>query len=141
MRKRSQNAALGTLIAAGLGYAIGVLTAPRSGRETRREIRESLLQARKEAEANLKKLHTELETLVTKGKAQAKTATAAARTELEAAIAKAQAVKEKARELLSALHEGDNLDSDLKKIIKEVDTARVSLKTSLEKNAKAADRK
>ena len=38
MSKRSRNFALGTAVAAAVGYLAGVLSAPKSGKETRKDI-------------------------------------------------------------------------------------------------------
>lgn len=134
MRKRDRNVAIGTLIAAGLGYAAGVLTAPKSGKETRKDIQRTAIKAKTEAEKKLKTLHSELSTLITTGKKKAKDAKSTTKTELSEALAKAQAAKEKAREILSAVHEGDAADKDLQKAIKEVNNAIEHLKKYVGKN-------
>jgi len=56
-----------------------------------------------------------------------------AQKDLQAAIDKVTLAKEKARDMLSALHEGGAEDKDLKKAIKEANNAVEHLKTYLSK--------
>ena len=50
MAKTGRKLAVGTLIGAGIGYLAGILTAPKSGRETRQDIKDATLKAKTEAE-------------------------------------------------------------------------------------------
>ncbi len=135
---KKRNIAFGAALAAGLGYVIGVLTAPKSGKETRKEIHKSAIKAKTEAEKNLKQLYGELDALMTTGKSKAKTAKAATKKELADALAAGMLAKEKVRAILSAVHEGDADDSDLKKAVTEAKKAVDSLKKYMRKgNAKA----
>lgn len=136
MRKRDRNVAIGTLIAAGIGYAAGVLTAPKSGRETRRDIQRAAIKAKKEAETNLKDLHGELTRLIAKGKRSGAKLSTSAKTEYEDVLAKAQKAKKKAGEILSAIHEGDADDRDLDKAVKDIKKSIDHLRNYLEKETK-----
>jgi gas vesicle protein len=133
MRKRDRNVAVGTLIAAGIGYAAGVLTAPKSGRETRKDIQSAAIKAKKEAEKNLKNLHAELTDLINIGKQRAGKIKSEASTEFNEALAKAGRAKQKVSELLSVIHEGDAEDRDLKQAVKDVNKAIEHLRVFLEK--------
>ena len=133
---KAKKFALGTLFAAAAGYIAGILTAPKSGRETRQDIKETAVKGKTEAEKQLKKLHTELNTILNKAKSEADTIKGKAREELDAAISKSYAVKEKAREVLSSVHEGTADDKDLKKAIDDANKALEHLKTYLKKEAK-----
>jgi gas vesicle protein len=133
MGKKERNFALGTLIAAGAGYVVGVLTAPKSGKETRKDIAKSASKAKTEGEKQLKKLHSEINELIETANKKSKTAGTKASKELQAAIAKANVAKEKARMLLSALHDGDADDPNLKAVIKEVTSAKANLAKFLKK--------
>jgi hypothetical protein len=55
--------------------------------------------------------------------------------DLGKAVSQAEVAKEKARDLLSALHEGDAQDKDLQKAIDEVKKATEHLKAYLEKKS------
>lgn len=123
MRKRTKQAAVGTVIAAGIGYAIGVLTAPKSGKETRKDIQSAAQKAKTNAEKQLKKLHSELSEvilIVQKKSVGVKTKAAA---DARSALAIAKKAKLKAREVLSALREGETTNEDLQSAISETKAA------------------
>lgn len=136
MRKRDRNVAVGTLIAAGIGYAAGVLTAPKSGRETRKDLQKAALLAKKESEKNFKNLHNELTTVIETGKKHSQKIADSKRAEFDKAIDKAQAAKKKVGEILSSIHEGEAEDKDLQKAIKEVNNAIDHLRKYIEKEPK-----
>ncbi len=123
----------GALLVAGAGYLAGILTAPKSGKETRRDIAKSASKARVDAEKQLKKMHSELNDLIKDGETASKKAGAKAKDELKDAIEKAKIAKGKAREILSALHDGDADDPNLQKALKEVKLAKSNLAKYLKK--------
>jgi gas vesicle protein len=126
--------ALGAVFAAVAGYLAGILTAPKSGQETRKDIKDKAEQGVAEAEKQLKKLHTQMADLIAEGKEKAVTLKGAAQKDLQIAVDKAAVVKEKAREMLSTLHEGNTAeDKDLRKAIDEANQAIAHLKTYLKK--------
>ncbi|HSD55958.1 MAG TPA: YtxH domain-containing protein [Candidatus Saccharimonadales bacterium] len=126
--------ALGAIFAAVAGYLAGILTAPKSGKETRQDIKDKAEQSVAEAEKQLKKLHTQMADLIAEGKEKATTLKGVAQKDLQIAIDKAAVVKEKAREMLSTLHEGNTAeDKDLRKAIDEANQAISHLKTYLKK--------
>lgn len=133
MKDKTKKIAIGAVIAAAAGYIAGVLTAPKSGRETRKDIKNAGLKAKTEAEKKLKELHSELDKLLDQAKDKAKKAKNVASEEFAAAVTKAQFAKDKARNILSALHDGDADDKDLKKAIEEVKQSITHLKSYLAK--------
>lgn len=133
MRKRDRSVAVGSLIAAGIGYAAGVLTAPKSGRETRKDIQKTASKAKKDAEESLKNLHGELTDLINKAKKHVGKMKTGTVSEFNEALTKAQKAKQKVGELLSAIHEGDAEDRDLKQAVKDVNQAIEHLRIFLEK--------
>lgn len=133
MNKSAKKFALGTLIAAAAGYLAGILTAPKSGKETRDEIKDAAKNSVAEAERQLKKLHTELNTVLSEASSRLEEVNGKARTELQKVMESSTAVKEKARDILSAVHEGHADDKDLKKAIAEAEKAVNHLKTYLAK--------
>ncbi|HLZ14662.1 MAG TPA: YtxH domain-containing protein [Candidatus Saccharimonadales bacterium] len=126
--------AIGTILAAAAGYLAGILTAPKSGKETRQDIKEAAVKTYSEAEKQLKKLHTELNEVLAEAKGRLETVKGKAHDELEKAMDAGKTMKEKARELLSAVHEGDADDKDLKKAIDEANKAVEHLKSYLKKD-------
>ncbi|HSW80095.1 MAG TPA: YtxH domain-containing protein [Candidatus Saccharimonadales bacterium] len=133
MKKSTKRLATGTMLALAVGYVAGILTAPKSGKETRQDIKDTANKAINEAEKRLKTLHTELTVLLGQAKARADKLSGSAKTQMETAIKAAQVAKEKAREILSAVHEGDTDDKDLQKAINEANKAVDHLKTYLSK--------
>jgi len=133
MDKRTKRIAIGTVVAAAAGYVAGILTAPKSGKETRQDIKDATNNAVAEAEKQLKKAHTELNTLLNEAKAEGAKLKGEAQKDYEKAAATAKAVKEKTRELLSAIHEGDADDKDLQKAINEANKAVAHLKKYITK--------
>lgn len=135
MSKDVKKFAIGAAIAGGIGYLAGILTAPKSGKETRQDVKNTALKARHEAEKELKKLHSE----VTKQIERAKTVGLKFKDEhkpgFDKVVASAVSAKEKAREMLTALHDGDTEDKDLNKAIKEVNDAVQHLKSFLDKKS------
>lgn len=133
---KAKKFALGTLFAAAAGYIAGVLTAPKSGKETREDIKETAVKGKTEAEKQLKKLHTELNTILGQAKEQANDLKGKAREDFEVAVQRTQSMKDKAREMLSAFHEGDADDKDLRKAIDDANKAIEHLRKYLTKDAK-----
>lgn len=125
--------AIGAVVAAAAGYVAGILTAPKSGKETRKDIKDTAKATYTMAEKELKVLHTELDKLLNEALGRSNELKGVARENLEKAVAGAKVAKEKARELLSAVHEGDADDKDLKKAIDEANKAITHLKTYLKK--------
>ncbi|MEK7152965.1 MAG: YtxH domain-containing protein [Patescibacteria group bacterium] len=133
MEKSTKKWALGALLAGIAGYIAGILTAPKSGKETRHDIKDAAEQGMAEAEKQLKKLHTQMSDLLGQAKEKAGTLKGTAQKDLQTAIDKTTTAKEKARQLLSVLHEGGAEDKDLQKAINEANKAIDHLKTYLKK--------
>jgi gas vesicle protein len=114
----------------------GLLTAPKSGKETRKDIHDTAIKAKLESEKRLKALHSDLDKLIARGKKTAETLKDTSKKELTAALEAAGVAKEKVREVLSAVHEGGSDDKDLQKAIKEANKAIDHLKQYLNKDTK-----
>jgi gas vesicle protein len=125
--------ALGALVVAGAGYLSGILTAPKSGKETRKDISKSASKIRSDGEKQLKKSHSELNDLIKEAESFTNKARNKASQELTESTEKAKQAKEKARELLSALHNGDADDPNLQDVIEEVKLAKSNLVKYLKK--------
>lgn len=136
MSNKGKKFAIGALIAAGAGYLAGILTAPKSGKETRKDIADTAVKAKSEAERKLKTLHGDLEVKIEEGKKRALSLTAAAKQELETVVSRAVVAKDKARHMLSAFHEGETDDKELNKVLNEVNTALNDLKKYVASNDK-----
>lgn len=133
MAKSSGKWAFGAMVAGVAGFLAGILTAPKSGKETRKDIKSAALKAKTEAEKNLKTLHSDLNDKIGQAKHTGEELSGKAKTEFDVILNKAKEAKEKVREVLSTLHDGDTEDPDLKKALND---AKESLK-NLEKFIKA----
>jgi gas vesicle protein len=133
MDKRTKKFAIGAVVAAAAGYVAGILTAPKSGKETRQDIKDTAVRTYSAAEKELKSLHTELSKLMDEARKKAGELKGAAKENLDKAAATAKVAKEKARELLSAVHEGDADDKDLDNAVKEAKKAVAHLQSYLKK--------
>ena len=133
MDKRTKKFAIGAVVAAAAGYIAGILTAPKSGKETRQDIKETAVRTYTAAEKELKSLHTELSKLMDEAGKKAGDLKGSAQKNLDKAVAGAKVAKEKARELLSAVHEGDAEDKDLDNAVKEAKKAVEHLRNYLKK--------
>lgn len=134
MAKRTlKNIAIVAGVAAAAGYLAGLLTAPKSGKETREDMTRAARTGLSEAERQLKKLSTELGDMLDEAKAQGKALTGKARTELDDLSDKARVAREKVREMISAVHEGDADDEDLQIAMHQADRALNHLRKYLKK--------
>lgn len=133
MGKKGSKLALGVAIAGAAGYIAGVLTAPKSGKETRQDIKEGVNKGLAEAEKQLKALHTELTKVIADARARSEQLSGRAQREVNELVDKAKDTKEKVREVLSAIHEGDAEDKDLQRAIKDANAAIEHIKNYLQK--------
>lgn len=133
MKNAARKIAIGTAVAGLAGYVTGILTAPKSGKETREDIKHAASTAAVEAERRLKALHTELAELIDEAKVRGAQLSGKAKDQYDELMAKSKLAKQKAREVLSALHEGDAEDEDLKRAVKESNQAIAHLKAYLKK--------
>lgn len=125
--------AVGAAIAGVAGYVAGVLTAPKSGKETRQDIKNAASKAKTEAEKKLKEVHSELISKLETAKQKGSELTGRARGEFDKVFATAGTAKDKVREVLSAIHEGDADDPDLDKALKDAKDSIKNLEKYLKK--------
>lgn len=125
--------AIGAAIAGVAGYLTGILTAPKSGKETRKDVKDVAVKAKTEAEKQLKKLHSDLDNVIQSAKKGALKAKDVAGKDFDKAVEAAVKAKDKAREMLTSIHEGESDDKDLEKAIKEATDAITHLKSYLVK--------
>lgn len=127
-KDESKKIAIGALLAGAVGYVAGILTAPKSGKETREDVKVTALKAKSAAEKQLKRLHSELSTALDKSKKGAEKFKNFANSDFEKAINTASKAKDRAKEMLTAIHEGGADDKDLQKAISDATDAIEHLK-------------
>src|SRR6476469_7044774 len=98
--KTVKKVAAGAAIAGAAGYLAGLLTAPKSGRETREEFRKSAGKGMTEVERQLKSLQTELSDLINEARGKGDDASGKAQKELHKLADKAKDSKDKVKEIL-----------------------------------------
>ena len=128
-----KNLAIGSAVAAGAGYIAGILTAPKSGKNTRKDIKKATNESVTQAEKELKKLYTQLGKVIDEARIKGDKLSAKTKNELAEIVEKAQDTKEKTREVISAFHEGDAEDADLKKAVKQANKSLDHLREFLKK--------
>lgn len=134
MDKNTRRFVKGTFIAMAAGYVAGILTAPKSGKETRKSLQESTSRNITEAEKKLKRMHTELGFVINDANEYLQSLKGKSKKEVQSAVKVSKRAKEKARDVLSAVHEGEVEDKDLQKALKDADKALQHLKQFLKKS-------
>jgi gas vesicle protein len=125
--------ALGTILAAIGGFVAGILTAPKSGKETRQDIRNTAEAGMAGAEKQLQNLHTQLNELLTEAHGKFEVVSGRTKEQLATVLDGAKKTKEKVGQLLSAVRKNDVKDKDLKKAVEEASKAVEHLKSYLKK--------
>ncbi len=133
MKDKTKKFAIGAVVAAVAGYIAGILTAPKSGKQTRKDIKDQALKTKSEAEKKLKQLHSELDDLLNQAKSSAHKLQKEAGESFATVVAEAQFAKEKVRGILSALHDGYAEDTDLQNALDQASAAIKDLKGFLVK--------
>lgn len=134
MSKNTKNVVLGVVIAAAAGYVAGVLTAPKSGKETREDLKNAASATKKQLEEKLKSLQGDVSKLLKEANVRLKTLSGAAKAELQEAIVRAQIAKDKAKEVMSALQDGEAEDEDLNNAVQDLRTSISHLKIYAKKS-------
>ncbi|MDQ3123295.1 MAG: YtxH domain-containing protein [bacterium] len=133
MGKNSGKWAASAVAAGVAGYVVGVLTAPKSGKETREEIRKASANARSDAEKKFKLILTDLNARLDEAKSKGENVTGRGRKEFEKMYAQATDAKEKVRQIISGLHDGDADDPELKRALKDAQGALKHLEKYIKK--------
>jgi gas vesicle protein len=123
--------AVGVALSALLGYIAGLLTAPKSGKETRDDIKHKAQETYTVADTQLRKLHTELTDLMDEVRDRIHSFRNSK--EVEDALAKGQNAKDKTRQMLATLQDGEATDKDLQKAITDATKAIEHLRDFLRK--------
>jgi gas vesicle protein len=129
-----KKAALGVAVAAAVGYVAGILTAPKSGKETREDIKNTTEKAYKNAEEKLKSAYEDLGETIDKAVTKAKDLGSRQKKELDKLIDIASDAQDKARQMLRAVRKGEADDRDLKKALDSANKAKDHLTKFIKNN-------
>jgi gas vesicle protein len=119
--------ALSALIAGVAGYIGGVLTAPKSGKETRKKLTEEAEGFKDSAEEQLQKANEDLKVLLKDAKTKTVSLSAQAKEEFNEALLRAKDAQNKASSTLKAIKSGEAEDPDLNKAVKQAKLAAKNL--------------
>lgn len=125
--------AIGGMIAAAAGYVAGLLTAPKSGQETREDIKRAASDSYAKAEQELRKINRQLSDVIDQARDRSEKVGARAKNEIYDLIDSARDAKDKVREVISAIHAGDADDKDLKRALNDAKKALDNLNKYLKK--------
>ena len=124
---------IGTAFAAAAGLVAGLLVAPKSGKETREDIRLGTKKAVKEAEKALHKAHNELTKQILKAEKIAKTASIKVKSEAKTVVDSATKSRDQAASVLAAVRSGNSNDEDLDLAVKNALNSLNNLKKFFKK--------
>jgi gas vesicle protein len=125
---------IGTAMGLAAGYVVGILTAPKSGRETRQDIKDVSTKAWRAAEIRLKQLYRDMGDLIEQATDKARELRGLSKRKLEDLVDDTKEAQYKVKEVLSAIHDGDADDPELDMAIKQATEARQHLKNYLAKH-------
>lgn len=117
--------AVGSVIAGVAGYLAGVLTAPKSGKQTREELADTAEGLKDSADVQLAILNTELKDKIKQARGKTMALSSSARAEFNETVVRAKDAQNKAAQVLKAFKNGEASDPDLNKAAKQ---ARQALK-------------
>lgn len=113
---------LGVILGAAAGVVAGLLTAPKSGKETRQDIKKKAGEVRGSAERRLKDAHKELDKVAADAKARAKNLQGKAKDEMDALAGKADVLRGRVKEAITSIKSGDddNDDATIDQLLKDL---------------------
>lgn len=117
---------LGVLVGAIAGVAAGILAAPKSGKETRNDIKNKAGEVKVSAERKLKEAHKELSNLSEQAQKAASELKGKAKDELVELAKKTDELKGKVKVAITSIKSGDD-DSDdatIDQILKDIDAVK-----------------
>jgi gas vesicle protein len=119
--------AIGSAIAGAVGYLAGILSAPKSGKQTRQDIVDKASEVKGSAENELHELNEELNDLIKNAKGRTINLGSAARSEYNETLIKAKDAQNKAGEVLKAVKNGQAANPELDKAIRQARQAAKNL--------------
>jgi gas vesicle protein len=123
----ARKVAIGSAVAGAVGYVAGVLTAPKSGQDTRQDIANKAEDAKDSIEDQLYQVNDELKDLLKITKEKTVTLSSSARSEFNEAVIKAKDAQNKSGEVIKAMRKGEASDPELNKAVKQARQAAKNL--------------
>lgn len=121
------------IIGAAAGYVAGILTAPKSGKETRADIKNATDKYVADAQVKLQSLREDLSNLIDDATERAKLYSDKGKKEVAGLVDKAKSAQVKAKAVLGAVKSGEADDKDLQKALQDANSAKDHLAEYLKK--------
>lgn len=128
-----KNVVAAVIIGAAAGYVAGILTAPKSGKETRADIKNATDKYVADAQVKLQSLREDLSNLIDDATERAKLYSEKGKKEVAGLVDKAKSAQVKAKEVLGAVKNGEAQDKDLQKALQDANNAKDHLAEYLKK--------
>ena len=125
--------AIGALLAGVAGYVTGILTAPKSGKETRKDIKNKAGEVKESAAAELKSAYDELSKMINSLKNTSLGLSASAREEFNEAVIRAKDARNKGAHIIKAVKAGSAEDPQLDQAVKQMNKAKKNLTKYIKK--------
>lgn len=122
------------IVGAAAGYVAGVLTAPKSGKETREDLKKSAEKYKQEAAVRLQDAKEDLSKLVEDASEKAQYYSEKGKKEVSVLVDKAKLAQNKAKDVLHAVKRGEAEDKDLQSALTEASEAKKHLVDYLKKS-------
>jgi gas vesicle protein len=127
MNKDVKNVGIALIAGLAAGYALGVLTAPKSGKETRNDIKDAGSKAYKAAEARLKGSYEDLSDVIAKASKQTKKLGTKGHEELDVLLAAAHDAQGRVKQLIASVRRGDATEEQFEDVVIAAQVAKDEL--------------
>lgn len=125
--------AVGAVLAGIAGYVTGILTAPKSGKQTRTDIKNKAGEIKKTAQEELKQAHDDLTKIINSARSKSINLGASARIEFNEAVIRAKDARNKGAHIIKAVKSGSADDPQLNQAVKQMNKAKKNLEKYLKK--------
>lgn len=125
--KTGRKVAIGSALAAAAGYFAGILTAPKSGQETRADIGVKADDAKFDIETQFKSAETELSRVIKEAQSKTVALSAQAREEFNETLIRAKDAQAKTKVIIKGLKAGQSDDPELNRALKQARQAKKNL--------------
>lgn len=132
-KKQIKSTAIAGLIGVGVGVAVGILTAPKSGKETRKDIVDGSVKLKDELFKRYHDVQTSLSEAIDHAISQLNSFKGSSKESLEDLIAKAKDAEFKALDIFRAVKAGESDNKDLDKAVDHANKAKENLVKYLNK--------
>lgn len=133
MNKDLRNVGIAAVVGLAAGYALGILTAPKSGKETREDIKDASTKAYKAAEARLKDVYEDLGDVIEKAGKQAKQLNEKGRAQLDSLVSAAHDAQARVKKLVGSARNGEGTPEEFEDAVKAAREAKSELQDYIDK--------